>query len=332
MNPPGHSLGNNLSSPYFRYNRRYHHIYLTSCFSDDAEYRSPSCLPPQRSIVPPRPSFHNPTVISVLKALGTCLCVALGLLASARPADAGFNATLNSVSRDSSNNYVTLAVQNTDSNNAFNFSNVTAGRLNWTASSSVPGLTGSGNTFGTFCIEIPQHVSLNSAYDFTQKDLNDLPTSRNPVMGLLKGAQIQAVWAAWHGSIVVTGNATATATNYAAFQVAIWEIVYDNSSTSSYDVITGNFIASSNSTVTSQANTYLATVSGSAFDANNVLKKNGTALARANVVGFEVRTGSNGEAQDQIAVVAPAPPAVVLLLSGLVPFLAFRRRLLNRTA
>lgn len=151
-------------------------------------------------------------------------------------------------------------------------------------------------------------------------------------MGLLKGAQIQAVWAAWHGSIVVTSNATATAANYAAFQVAIWEIVYDTSSTSSYDVTTGNFRASNNSTVTSQANTYLSTVSGSAFDADNVLKKNGTALARANVVGFEVRTGSNGEAQDQIAVVAPAPPAVVLLLSGLVPFLAFRRRLLNRTA
>jgi hypothetical protein len=255
----------------------------------------------------------------MLKFLGINLGVLLGLLLNAPQAEAGFNATLNSVATNNGS-YVTLNVQNT---NAPVFGeNVIAGQLNWTATSAVSGLTGAGNTFGTFCIEIPQNVYLGTSYTLSQTDLTSLPTS-GPALSPLKVAQIQALWAASYGSI-------ATATDSAAFQVAIWEIVYQSGST--YDVGSGNFTASGNSTVTLQATAYLdlAKVSGSGFDANGVLRTNngtGTVLARANVVGFEVTANGTGDYQDQIAEVtaAPAPPALVLFLSGFVPFWAFRR-------
>lgn len=272
--------------------------------------------------------FSCPRIL-VLKLFGTSLGVLLGLLLSAPQAEAGFNATLNSVTTNNGN-YVTLNVQNT---NAPLFGETAiAGQLNWTATSAVSGLTGSGNTFGTFCIEIPKNVYLGSTYAFTQTDLNALPTS-GPALTPVKIAQIQALWAAAHGSIVVANNATATANNYAAFQVAIWEIVYENSSTYDVNAGAGNFTAWSNGAVTNRANTYLGAINDSQL-VNGVLMKGGTALTRANVVGFKLTANGAGDYQDQIGEVTPtpAPPAVVLLLSGFVPLLAFRRRLLKLTA
>jgi hypothetical protein len=262
------------------------------------------------------------THFPALKHLGTGVAVVLVLALSAARAEAGFNATLNSVTTNNGN-YVTVTVQNT---NTPNFGeNVIAGQLNWTATSAVGGLTGAGNRFGTFCIEIPRDVYLGSTFTLAQTDLTALPTS-GPSLTVPKVAQIQALWAASRGSL-------ATGTDYAAFQLAIWEIVYENGSTYNVSAGQGNFTARNNAAVTAKANQYLQTVNGSQF-VNGVLVNNGTELARANVVGFRVTQNGAGDYQDQIAEIAPtpAPPALVLVLSGLLPLLAFRRQLLNRAA
>lgn len=254
------------------------------------------------------------------QSYGTALAVVLSLALGAGRAEAGFNATLNSVTANNGN-YVTVNVQNT---NQPNFGETAiAGQLNWTAGSAVAGLTGPGNTFGTFCIEIPRNVYLGSTFTLAQTNLTELPTS-GPSLTLPKIAQIQALWAASYGGLT-------TAIDYAAFQLAIWEIVYENGAT--YNTALGNFTASNNAAVIVQANQYLQIVNGSEFS-NGVLTNNGTALARANVVGFRVTVDGSGDYQDQIAEVSatPAPPALVLVLSGIVPLMAFRRRFLNQPA
>ncbi len=313
MNPPGHSLGNNLSSPCFRYNRRYHHIYLTSCFSDDAEYRSPSVLPPQRSIVPPRPSFQNPTVIFVLKALGTCLCVALGLLASARPADAGFTATFDSVQPGSTSG------------------GEYAGQFDWHTSSVVSGVaynvTGTNNSsypsthFISFCIQFNQNISFGSTYTYNLVNLEAAPQggTGTTTMTASSADRIRRMWAAE----VDTGNLNGSATNSAAFQWAVWSIL-------GYVPPDLTTVSGLDNAIAIQANYYKNTVSTSAG-----AKANLWAMASPTAQDQVIELGSGYVGNDPNGgpvLATPAPASLVLALSGLVPFLAFRRRLLNRTA
>lgn len=250
--------------------------------------------------------------------LGCCL----GLLAIGQEASGAFVAQLNSVSKNGGS-YVIVKVENTDGDNKFGPISVIAGQLNWTATTSVDGITGPGNTFGTFCIEIPQHVHLSSSYTFDSKPLGELPTTRNPKMGDLKAAQLQALWASSFA------DASTSAIKLAAFQTAIWETVYENST--NYGVASGNFLAKNNDAVTSQADIYLASINGSQLVGGVLKSSSGNTLARANVVGFKVTKGTT-DAQDQITeddsnttFATPAPASLVLALTGIIPLGLLRR-------
>jgi hypothetical protein len=106
-----------------------------------------------------------------------------------------------------------------------------------------------------------------------------------------------------------------TDNEYKAFQLAIWEIVKDSGTTSSpgtLDLDSGGF--TSNSSLKGDAEAYLN-------DLGNVEAQNLVVLTR------------DGK-QDQIAIVAPAPPALVLSLAGLIPLAGYgwyRRRARGRT-
>lgn len=270
------------------------------------------------------PSNRSP--LGLLTSVRTVAALALGLVLTAQPARAAFTAQL--VDLTPQNPYVTVNVSNSDANNSFSYSNAVAGQLNWRATAAVPGVTtGPNHAFGTFCIEIPRNVYLGSTYTLTPTPLADLPTSRNPAMGPLKAAQIEALWAQWRGTLD-TGTAAQVAANYAAFQLAIWEIEYENSTT--YRVNTGNFRATNtaaNPGITTLANSYLNAIQGyNVLVGGQLQNGSGQTIARANLMGLRLTGAGGTDAQDQIAEVqpTPAPPALVLVLSGL-PFLAVRR-------
>lgn len=132
--------------------------------------------------------------------------LAAGLLAMPAAADT-VTATFNSVS-PSTIFYYTL-----------NGSGLAAytGQINWTRTGGTqPGLPET--AFSTFCIELTQHIQLNHSYTY---DVMDLSQASNPAMGEGKAQDIGRLWAKYHPLADDSPN------NAAAFQVAIWEILYD---------------------------------------------------------------------------------------------------------
>ena len=103
-------------------------------------------------------------------------------------------------------------------NSGSSFSNYTAGLVNLTGTVTNPAdLRGA---FTAFCIDINQSISNGNTYtDFNTAALANAPIPTTP-MGAAKADQLSELWAA-ERSLLSTSN------DYAAFQVAIWEIVND---------------------------------------------------------------------------------------------------------
>jgi hypothetical protein len=84
------------------------------------------------------------------------------------------------------------------------------------------------NPLYAFCIELPQSISGGGTYTYSVLDLADAPLPAVPAsgvpMGSAKADYIRELWAEHYADVV--NNVTA-----AAFQLAIWEIVYENSGT-----------------------------------------------------------------------------------------------------
>ncbi|MCC7145944.1 MAG: hypothetical protein IT443_05820 [Phycisphaeraceae bacterium] len=101
---------------------------------------------------------------------------------------------------------------------------VTAGMFTWTRTGGTQQGSPSG-VFHTFCIEMDQYISLGKTYTY---DLIDPSQGPKPgillgagPMGMTKAQAIAKIWAAHYD------EALTSADNAAAFQVAVWEIVYD---------------------------------------------------------------------------------------------------------
>jgi hypothetical protein len=166
------------------------------------------------------------------------------------------------------------------------------------------GLTNTNLPTSGFCIEM-QYSGGSAPYNIV--DLKDAPVDQGPLvsgvvgpMGATKAAYIQELWYNHIGD-------TNTDIGAAAFQTAVWEIVYENAQ--SWNVNTWDPAAA---TVNSSFKIDNTDVGNLANQWLNGLNMDGTG-PKANVIAF-----SNANEQDFIgAAPVPAPAALLLGLMGL---------------
>lgn len=199
---------------------------------------------------------------------------------------------------------VTVNVQ--DTNNSISLNNIGAGGFNFTRTGGTATDPYLGATYVTFCIDISKTVAVNGNYGWSQTPLPNAPTppggpNSNFPMGAVKAALIGKLWGAHRSGL-------STNVQFGAFQLAVWEIIFENSGT--LDVLNGNF-----------------TVSGG--DANSALARNlantwlGNVGSYADYGGVYALTGNtaDGNPQDQLV---PSPGS--LALCGLGGLIVARRR------
>jgi hypothetical protein len=133
------------------------------------------------------------------------------------------------------------------------------------------GSVAQGTDFKTYCIEVFQDVYLTSpasSYLFDFYGLSDAPKPGEGVTGLGSGTGMGSTKAAliselWGRDYT---NALSSAANEAAFQLAIWKIVYETPLGGSLNLTlnTGNFqaLSTTNSSIRSTSQTYLNGLDG----------------------------------------------------------------------
>lgn len=178
-----------------------------------------------------------------------------------------------------------------------------------------------GTNFKTYCIEITQDVVLGQGYGFTLNynlantpvpgsDVVTVPTGSGSGMGTGKADLLSRLWAADYTASLSDAN------HSAAFQLAIWKIVYADPTTSGgstldLNLADGQLVATGPSSILSITNTWLGALAGQ--------------TAHANLVAL-----TSGNDQDQITAAAPAPAtagAGYILLAALGARLGLRKLL-----
>ena len=92
-----------------------------------------------------------------------------------------------------------------------------AGKVFWKTVSSDAGFSG---VFQTFCLEPNQDLKIGTQYTFNVGGIEGAPVP-GPSMGPDKADSVRELWAKF-------GDLLDTKTKAAAFQIAIWDIVYDD--------------------------------------------------------------------------------------------------------
>lgn len=164
--------------------------------------------------------------------------------------------------------------------------------------------------FITFCSDLTQYVS-TSTKTFTVEDLEDMPKSPNiPAMGADSAQAIFDIYKAAGGDQL---KANADKTLAAAFQLAIWEIVYDyTGEAGDLDTSSGSFrINSIKNQDAAAVNAHLTSLFGA-------VGNGGTGEGLYGVASWH--------AQDQLVIV-PLPAPVMLGGIGLGAAFLVRRRM-----
>jgi hypothetical protein len=203
--------------------------------------------------------------------------------------------------------------------------NYWAGAITWTTAQNTPiaGLTNSGGQFNAFCIELTQNAG--NPETFHAQSLASLPSSLNG-MGGTKAQYLEALWAEQYNT------KTMTSLQYAAFQLAVWDIVYDNQTNGKYH-INGTNSDGSGFYMTGTSLTDTSTAAGLANEwLGEINLKDAGSVNLAGLLGV-------GGYQDMVVQLSPgytyspdgdifatpAPPAIVLSFFGILPCLALRR-------
>ena len=161
-----------------------------------------------------------------------------------------------------------------------------------------------------FCLDIDQHVAGPVVYRVV--DLTDAVVP-GPTITAAKALDLaKLVGGVLAGSFNNVASVLTNGQKASAFQLAIWEIVNENSGT--YDTTAGWVVAGTTDQVRALANTYLGMMAG-ATAASGLL-----ALTSADHQDFMVQQ------------VVPIPPAAWLLGSGLLGLFGLARRKTARTA
>lgn len=223
----------------------------------------------------------------------------------------------NGVVSDSNYETVNLTIANDGTGHSLTLNGAIADEQKWQYVSGTP--VSPSPDFDTFCIEILQDVAIGSSYTFDiVPNLANAPTPGTGVttmgtgtgMGSVRAALIEAMWAHFVPTLV-------TDADRAAFQSAIWEVVYETATSGPnlvLDLSSGNFSLSGSNP------------SGIVGEAQGMLNWAAAAdlsvAPRANLVALSSPTD-----QDQITMV-PLPQASLagMALLGAVCFSQIRRR------
>jgi len=165
--------------------------------------------------------------------------------------------------------------------------------------------------FITYCSDLTQYVS-SSTKTFTVEEIKDLPNSPGQTpMGADAAQAIMDIYKAAGGSQLLSGTDKALAT---AFQLAVWEIVYDFDGVegvASLDTASGAF------RIVDLANAYESSINAHLTALFGSVGNNGTGEGLFGV--------ASGNAQDQLVVV-PLPAGAMLGFAGLGGVALARRR------
>ncbi len=185
-----------------------------------------------------------------------------------------------------------------------------AGELNWTP------VSGLSSPFVSFCIELSQQISSKPGanqvtYNVVTLDNGSQPgigtggPGINGPLGTTKANQIRQLWGMFFAD--VNSNVTA-----AAFQIAIWEIIYGQWFTPFAHNIPGDpQMAIDGAAAIALAGTWVSDVQTS-----------DPAVYQNNLVAL-----TNPDVQDQVMMLAPAPGGLALAGIGLLTLLGYRRRI-----
>lgn len=179
---------------------------------------------------------------------------------------------------------------NVSSNAGASFQTLRSGVNNFTVLGGDP--TELAPTFKAFCIDLQQTINFNTSYSFSKNAVESAPLPGGG-MGNAKADLIRELWGRHFTGI--NSNVKGS-----AFQIAVWEIVFDTG----LDLSGGQVRVTGNASVLAQAQAYMASLTGdSAYFA-------------------PVYALSSGTTQDMLV---PTPGAIALLgLGGLA--VARRRR------
>lgn len=199
------------------------------------------------------------------------------------------------------------------------------GRFEWTVNSSDVSSLDAGETIYTFCTELTEYASSGT---FTETAINDLPTSPGPGLSPMSdfraGLLSELYTNHFYEAAGLNGN-TYDKDKAAAFQIAAWEIVYQDAS-----------VAESSLNSIGDLTLNVNNDDGAGFQVTNVAS-NIRSLANTWLGGLIGGTGVSstliglgGEGiQDQITMV-PLPAAMALAGVGLAGIAVGRRKLTRR--
>jgi hypothetical protein len=223
-----------------------------------------------------------------MRLVSTFASAALATLLASHSADAGFQAnfTGTGAGRSLSGQFA----------GQLKFTQISGSPVSWIAGSN-------GGSFISFCIQMNQFTTPNPN-SFATANLEYAPVGNGSSPMLTKADDIRRLWAAVHGGLGTNNDKNA------AFQATIWKILYG------YNGYTNN------SAVTALVNNYYAAATNI-----NGAKANLVALTTINNQDQVVEVNSGWYVNNLGEVVAaPVPPALIMVLTGLVPFAAAYRR------
>ena len=153
-----------------------------------------------------------------IKALA--IAAVIGSLAAGASATTTLNATFNGVSPGANFNYSFDGSSTSTTAGTFNWTSVTGGSVNYGA-------------FTAFCIDLTQNISTGGTYLYNVDPLQNGPTPGtdtgghgvNGAMGATKAGELDELWGRYFNNILV-GTTAQQQQNAAAFQIAVWDIVY----------------------------------------------------------------------------------------------------------
>lgn len=226
---------------------------------------------------------------TTVKCARCALAVAIGTMLSC------FSTAVDADTIQSTYNGTSPAKSARYSLNGSAFTGISAGLFNWTRTGGTYAGDGAEGEYLTFCIELTEGLGIGNSYTFDVVDVADAPNSLGG-MGATNADLLSQLWGQFF-------DASFDANHAAGFQLAVWDIVYDDD----FNVSAGDFQVENVALFVDIANDFLSNLDD--------------AGPRADLLA---KTGRN--IQDQIFVV-PAPGAMALFgIAGLLVLTARRNR------